>query len=139
MRLTNAQKDAILSLLKEKYEEKEAKDKEAFAIKNKDKIEADTKHVQELKAIVESLAQQLFDINKSLEQLSIRVDPFRIDRTGQTINGQYVYNKFVVYGGTIVPKRQNPQLRMSDIERDLQLQSIGTEFDVEKFIKKYLK
>ena len=139
MRLTNAQKDAILSLLKEKYEEKEAKDKETFAIKNKDKIEADTKHAQELKVVVESLAQQLFDINKSLEQLSIKVDPFRIDFVGQTIKGQYVYTKSIVYGGGITPKRQNPQLRMTDIERDLQLQSIGTEFDVEKFIKKYLE
>lgn len=141
MKITRTQKDAVISLLKEKYTEKEKQAVEKYEKAHKKEIEEDKSYVEALRNEYEQIVNRIQQINEELKNLSsIKCTPLNwSDVHGYNNEGKYVKTGIKIYGGEITIPQQLPTLKISEIERDLEIQTLSKDFDVEKFLKKYLE
>lgn len=141
MRLTSSQKSAIISLLQEKYFQKEKQAELKFEKENKELIESDKQHVNALREEFLSLAKRMLQINEEIKHLHINCTAFSWDRKSTWDNAQHkwIYDGIKIIGGEISSCKILPDLDFAAIERQLEIDSIGNSFDIENFLRKYLE
>ena len=139
MKITRSQKDAVISLLKEKYDEKQKIANEEFLKSNKSKIQKEIKAFKDDEAKLKSLLDEA-------RELYLKWN----DRKGSIINNQL----HIAYGwyykensSTVEVHNDNdfiikyPKISVPDygkVERQLELDTLGKDFDLDKFIQQYL-
>ena len=141
MKITRAQKDAVISLLEEKFDEKQKAANEAYEKSNKSKINGEIKDFLQDQDKLESLLKAAKEI-----VLKWKDSEDRFTSTGMSIN--YGWNwkdtKNVVdkYSEKELLKYiKHPPIQFPDFEkvgRQLELETLSKDFDINKFIKKYL-
>jgi len=135
MKISKSQKDAVMSLLMEKFEDKQTAANEKFLKEHKQEIDdaiADFKNDEEKVEQLLSDAKKLIDKWRNSKIINNNID----------VSYGWYYNNSTIF----VNKCENvyvkyPQIKTPDfskVERQLELDSLSKEFDVDKFIKKYL-
>ena len=142
MKITRSQKEAVIDLLKEKLNEKEASEKEKFIKKNQKAIDAELDKIHDLAKEYTELCKRIYEIEDSLRNLTFHYNP----NFSKNDIREYDYNKkqYVHKGVNIETKEPSVAFSIKrpdfiKVERELELASLGKEFDVEKFLKKYLE
>lgn len=135
MKISKSQKDAVMSLLIEKFEDKQIAANEKFLKEHKQEIDdaiADFKKDEEKVEQLLSEAKTLIGKWRNSEIINdnIKVCYYWDYDTEKTCVNKH--KEIVVK----YPKIETPDF--SKVERQLELDSLSKEFDVDKFIKKYL-
>ena len=144
MRITKAQKDAVISLLREKFDEKQKIENEKFYKQHEAEIALDTQEYMEYIEAMNNACAELNKIREKFNQLFKRSEYLsdKISRPSIT----YDYGK----GGwkIIYDYSTSPELLKSvnidapdyyKVERQLELDTLSKDFNIDKFIQKYLK
>lgn len=148
MKITRSQKEAVISLLKEKFEEKNNEIKNAYIKAHKAEIEAKIDEYLRLQAEAKSLLIKFKEISKS------------VHHEGKYTNGDIMFNnictgydmycrpwnteealctestKEELLKKVFVSKINEPDYNI--VSRELELASLGKDFDLEGFLAKYL-
>lgn len=140
MKITRAQKDAVLDLLREKFDEKEVKVFNKFKEDNKENIQ--TKYAKlierynkllQLKAVIGEEIKTFNVIRKTFEELD---SDYHFN--GSDVTGYYKSeDKFI----DALLKLNFTRLKRPDfikVERQLELDTLSKDFNLDAFIDKYL-
>lgn len=142
MKITRAQKDAVISLLKEKFDEKQKIANEKFLKDNRRKIDAELNAFAEDEVKLEALLREAREIylkwhkedknRLSSVQLNINYG-WNWDDTKELVikHADEDLHRYVKY-----PVIDHPVY--SKVERQLELDTLSKDFDLDKFIEKYL-
>lgn len=144
MKITRAQKDAVISLLKEKFDEKKKIALEKFKEENKNKIE--NKYV----ILIDSF-KKVIDFWKSYRNAYAEFDAVvKLLKDDNKWLNYYKFNGGNVAGAfsdveafvneiaaNIAPKIDSPDY--NKVERQLELDSLSKDFNLDEFLKKYLQ
>lgn len=141
MKITRAQKDAVISLLKEKFDEKQKAANEAYEKSNKSKINGEIKAFLQDQDKLESLLVAAKEII-----LKWKDSKDRFISTEMSINYGWNWkeNKETLnkYSEEEMLKRiKHPSIKVPDyakVARQLELDTLSKDFDINEFIKKYL-
>lgn len=136
MKITRSQKDAVISLLKEKFNEKQKIENEAFYKKNKKEID---KAISEFKADEEKVEKLLFEAKALIDKWK----DSKVIRTNISpcSNWYYTNGKCMLYKKDEIVVNY-PEINCPDfckVERQLELDTLSKDFDLDKFIQKYLE
>lgn len=153
MKITRAQKDAVISLLKEKFNEKQEEVNKKYYEANKEAIHNEFDkykalydryaHIAELIEDVKSDFKEFVENSKyltdkihvyfSLDNNNVRSSNKCCVYDGYNTRGNIERNpqKIVVY-----PKIETPDFEK--VERQLELDTLSKDFNLDKFIEKYL-
>lgn len=142
MKITQRQKDAVIDLLREKLNEKEVAEKEKFIKKNQKAANVELNIVHELAEEYTKLANRIYEINQVLRNLTFYNDPC----FSYEYQKHYDYDKKVyIYDGIkIITKEPSVKFQIerpdfTKVGRELEIASLGKDFDIENFLKKYLE
>jgi hypothetical protein len=141
MKITRAQKDAVISLLKEKFDEKQKLANEAYEKTNKSKINAESKAFLQDQDKLESL---LFAAKEIISKWKDNENRFISAEMSVVYGWNWQQTKEVLnkYSEEEVIKRiKHPSIQIPDynkVARQLELDTLSKDFDLDKFIKKYL-
>ena len=149
MRITKTQKDAVISLLREKFDERQKIANKQFEKEHEAEIAVE---VLEYKQLMEVLADAVNTINQTLEQFDELANKFKFLNLKQygipsityswTNDNRYRYfisSNHVNDPETII---RHPQIKGPDyckVGRQLELDTLSKDFNVEEFLKKYLE
>lgn len=148
MKITKAQKDAVISLLKEKFENKNNEVKKAYIEAHRAEIEAKIDEYLRLQAEAKALLIKFKEISKTVHHEGkctegdivfddIRVDYDMYHRPWNTEAILYTeLTKEDLLKKVIVNKINEPNYNI--VARELELASLGKDFDLEGFLAKYL-
>ena len=141
MKITKAQKDAVISLLKEKFDEKQKIANEAYEKSNKSKINGEIKAFLQDQDKLESLLMAAKEIilkwkgneNRfTSTEMSITYG-WNWKETNELLN-KYSEEEVIKY-------IKHPSIKCPDyakVARQLELDTLSKDFDINEFIKKYL-
>lgn len=142
MKITKSQKEAVIDLLKEKLNDKEVSEKEKFIKKNQKAINSELEKIHELAKEYTQLANRMYEICNSVKNLNFHNDAMfsyeEIKRYDYT-KKQYISEGIKIYTKDPCVKFHIEFPDFNKVERELELASLGKDFDVEKFLKKYLE
>ena len=141
MKITRAQKDAVISLLKEKFDEKQKVANEAYEKTNKSKINGEIKAFLQDQDKLESLLMAAKEII-----LKWKDNENRFTSTEMSVtygwNWKDTNELLNKYSEEEVVKRvKHPSIKRPDyakVARQLELDTLSKDFDINEFIKKYL-
>ena len=146
MKITKAQKDAVISLLKEKFEDKNKVTKDAYLKEHAVELEIKVNHVLALQEEAEHLAKRLQEIyleTRAPEKLKdgdfalYGVHPlYDFYRNGPSRKLIESYSKDRILQSVFVKKIEEPNYEI--VARELELASLGKDFDLDGFLAKYL-
>lgn len=142
MKLTIAQKDAVVALLKQKIADKRKEAVAKYVTENRKTADKNVKAFLEQINKMKQLAEDYASIRKKMEEI--------IDAAFVKLSIPYLtnvcsdhpeiwnnYKEKFLYDSIRVPDEiKDPDYNV--IRRDLEIASISTEFDVDKFLEKYL-
>lgn len=142
MKITRAQKDAVISLLKEKFNEKQKVANEAYEKSNKSKINSEIKAFLQDQDKLESLLMAAKEIILKWKDNENRFTSMEMSiiygwswkETNELLN-KYSEEKVVKYV-------KHPSIKYPDyakVARQLELDTLSKDFDINEFIKKYLE
>lgn len=143
MKITRAQKDAVISLLKERFDEQEKEAFLDFKAKNGAKIQKEFAHLIELRDRIEQIEKQCTAIkdeyDRSLEEFKKTNEPLKnyVYGSHYCVNGFKSKDEFI--DALIRSKFEKPSRpNFVKVERQLELDTLSKDFDIEVFIQKYL-
>ena len=149
MKITRAQKDAVISLLKEKINEKQKIANDAFYEEHYKEIQKEADQYLKFCKRMENFANQLNDIlhdyNEFIDTCKFlfkdKYDYFTI--CGITKGDSYFYDNDCkkAIEQNLKSKVKYPEVEKPDfekVERQLELDTLSKDFDLDKFIEKYL-
>lgn len=142
MKITKSQKEAVISLLKEKLDEKEVSEKEKFIKKNQKAINSELEKIHELAKEYAQLANRMYEICNSAKNLSFHNDArfsYEEIKYYDYTKKQYISEGIKIYTDDPCVKFHIELPDFNKVERELELASLEKDFDVEKFLKKYLE
>ena len=141
MKITRAQKDAVISLLKEKFDEKQKVANEAYEKNNKSKIDSEIKAFLQDQDKLESLLMAAKEII-----LKWKYDESRFTSTEMSITYGWnwketneLLNKYSEE--EVIERVKHPSIKHPDyvkVERQLELDTLSKDFDLDTFLEKYL-
>lgn len=146
MKITRSQKEAVISLLKEKFDEKNKAVRKAYIEEHRAELETKINHYLKLQEEAKSLAKRLRDIYKETKAASKLKDgdlniygiypSYRFYDDSGNQNPIEGYNKEQLFERIFVSKVKEPNYDI--VNRELELASLGKDFDLEGFLAKYL-
>ena len=141
MKITRAQKEAVISLLKEKFDEREKEVLKVFIAKNNSKIQKEFNTLITAKEKLTTIEEQYLSIKKEYETIRTelaknnkKLSYYQYDASRI---GSYTKEKFInllAESKFEAPVRPN----FDKVERQLELDSLDKDFDLNAFIEKYL-
>lgn len=144
MRITKAQKDAVISLLQEKFDEKQKIENEKFYKEYEAEIALDKQeYIGYIDAMNDACAK-LNDLREKFSQLFKRSKYLNDKISRPSISFDYGHNRWKV----VCDYSTSPELLKSvdinipdyyKVERQLELDTLSKDFNIDKFIQKYLK
>lgn len=143
MKITRAQKDAVISLLKERFDEKEKESFLKFKAKNGAKIQKEFEGLialrDKLAVIEEQRAAIRREYDKSLDELKKNNEALK----GYQYTSNYCVERFSTkedYIEALIKSKfeKLPRPNFDKVERQLELDTLSKDFDLDKFIEKYL-
>lgn len=144
MKITKAQKDAVISLLREKFDEKQKIENEKFYKEHEAEIAIDVMEYKNYIETMNEICTQLNDVRKKLNELFKRSNYLNADTTYPDITYDYGLKKWrVCYdysdNSKLLKSIKIDTPDFSKIERQLELDTLSKDFDLDKFIQKYLE
>ena len=146
MKITKSQKEAVISLLKEKFEDKNKAVKNAYIEAHKAELETKVNHYLELQEEAKVLANRLREIYRETKtpnklkdgDLNVYGIHPMYNFCENTSNENVIGNISAEYlfDHIFVSKVKEPDYNI--VSRELELASLGKEFDLEGFLAKYL-
>ena len=152
MKITRTQKDAVISLLKERYDEKQKVSDKQFITENEKSIRKEAEEYQRfltrLDAIISDLNQLDADFTKFKEDAQLlnknKLSFGVLTNYGQLNKGQKRYTAIKsnfddddkLFGYVSTPHIERPDF--AKISRQLELDTLSKDFDLDAFLKKYL-
>ncbi len=141
MKITKAQKDAVISLLKEKFDEKQKAANEAYEKNNKLKINVEIMAFLEDQDKLESLLMAAKEIVLKWKDSKSRFTSTEMsivygwywEGTNKSLN-KYSVEEMLKYV-------KHPSIQIPDyakVARQLELDTLSKDFNINQFIKKYL-
>lgn len=144
MKITKAQKDAVISLLKEKFCEKQKIENEKFYKEHEAEVAIDVMEYKNYIEVINDICVQLDDVREKLNKLFEQSKYLNNNITYPGITYDYGLKKWrVCYDYSNDPKLlksvkiDTPDF--SKVERQLELDTLSKDFDLDKFIQKYLE
>lgn len=142
MKITKAQKDAVISLLKEKFDEKQKVANEAYEKSNKSKINSEIKAFLQDQDKLESLLITAKEIILKWKDNENRFTSIEMSIT-YGWNWKETNELLNRYSEEEVVKLvKHPSIKRPDyakVARQLELDTLSKDFDLDKFIQKYLE
>lgn len=147
MKITRAQKDAVISLLKEKHDQKQEEETKKFLEEHEVEVALE---LEEYKGFVEKLKDLLTELNnvdKAINTLFERSKylnnrcPYnkpRISHSYYDNKGYYIENDFTENPNKVFTKVDILPLDLNKVTRQLELDTLSVNFDIDKFIEKFL-
>jgi len=144
MKITKAQKDAVISLLREKFDEKQKIESEKFYKEHEAEIAIDVTEYKNYIEAMKDICVQLTNLNKKFDELFKQSNYLNKDITHPGIDYDYYSKKWKV---TYDYSNNSKLLKFikidtpdfSKVERQLELDTLSKDFDLDKFIQKYLE
>ena len=146
MKITRSQKEAVISLLKEKFDEKNKAVRKAYIEEHKAELETKVNHYLELQEEAKVLANRLREIyheTKSPNKLKDGdINVYGVHTTYNfyqnpskeslvdNVSSKYLFDHI------FVSKVEEPDYDI--VNRELELASLGKDFDLNGFLAKYL-
>lgn len=144
MKITKAQKDAVISLLKEKFDEKQKIENEKFYKEHEAEIALD---IQEYMGYIEAMNNACAELNDLREKVNELFK--RSEYLNDKISKPYINYDYSNQGWKIIyDYSKSPELLKSvpinvpdyyKVGRQLELDTLSKDFNIEKFIQKYLE
>lgn len=147
MKITRSQKDAVISLLREKFAEKQHEVRDKFVSEHKDMIENEIQSILKFQNEAIGLIKRLKEIykitynrrNKNTLEGEICIDGvrpscycFEEDSSELYIN----YNEEDLLNRVYVKQIEEPKYDL--VARELELATLNKDFDLKGFLRKYL-
>ena len=152
MKITRAQKDAVISLLREKFNEKQEIVNEQFLSTNKKEIDKEISEYKELVNRLTRITTSLNDVLVDFEELKKSSKYILFNKMSFGVEHHYDWKTdtrdFLVNSSIkslsedkIVDVLNCPEIERPDfnkVERQLELDTLSKDFDLDKFLEKYL-
>lgn len=144
MKITRAQKDAVISLLKEKFNEKQKIENEKFCKEHETEIALDMEIYKNYIEAMHDICVQLNGFYEKFNELFKRSKYLNDCISHPGITYDYSLKKWRV----CCDRSNDPDLIKSieintpdfyKVERQLELDTLSKDFDLDKFIQKYLE
>ena len=142
MKITRAQKDAVIELLKEKFDEKQKESDKKFFEEHKKEIEKNVKSFLEKQEAVKEHLEAARKILYSLKNPKIGEPLTNIELA---YNWNYYEDVSVIREKSkkeLMNKIKTPEIETPDyykVQRQLELDSLSKDFDLDAFLEKYLE
>lgn len=142
MKITKAQKDAVISLLREKFDEKQKVANEAYEKNNKSKINSEIKAFLQDQDKLESLLVAAKEITLKWKDSESRFTSTEMSITygWNWKETDELLNKYSEED--VIKLVKHPSIKRPDytkVARQLELDTLSKDFDLDKFIQKYLE
>lgn len=138
MKITKAQKEAVISLLKEKFNEKEQVRFEEFKKSVEKSVKSEFKEVIAVYKDVVDARNKYFDLCDKFDKLRKKYE----EMNNYTYQGKSVPDYYKTESNLIdsIIKQRLPKVKLDicNIERQLELDTLSKDFDLNTFIQKYL-
>lgn len=144
MKITKAQKDAVISLLREKFNEKQKIENEKFYKEHEAEIAIDVMQYKSYIDVISDICIQLNDVREKLNELFEQSNYLNKNISHPEVTFDYCSNKWKVCYDYSDDSRLLKSIKIdtpdfSKIGRQLELDTLSKDFDLDKFIKKYLE
>lgn len=144
MRITKAQKDAVISLLQEKFNEKQKIENEKFYKEYEAEIALDRQEYIGYVDAIKDVCTKLNDLREKVNQLLKRSKYLNDKISRPSISFDYSNGGWKVVGdySTSPDLLKSVDINVPDyykVERQLELDTLSKDFNIDKFIQKYLK
>ena len=144
MRITKAQKDAVISLLQEKFNEKQKIENEKFYKEYEAEIALDKQEYIGYIDAMNDVCAKLNDLREKFNQLFKRSEYLSDKIPRPSVSFDYGKDRWkVVYDYSTSPDLlKSVNIDAPDyykVERQLELDTSSKDFNIDKFIQKYLK
>ena len=144
MKITKAQKDAVISLLREKFDEKQKIESEKFYKEHEAEIAIDVMEYKNYIEVMHDICIQLNSLHEKFNELFKRSKYLNDGMSCPGINYDYGSKKWIV---TYDYSNSSKLLKSVKIDtpdfckigRQLELDTLSKDFDLDKFIQKYLE
>lgn len=139
MKITKSQKEAVINLLREKFNEKEITERQNFKKKNEKNIRKKYAELIDYFKKIRQLTDDLWEIRKTYDKLRCSFEELNTYVFGTDVANYFkTEEEFVNRLCNInCPKTERPDF--NKVERQLELDTLSKEFDLDKFIQKYLE
>lgn len=144
MKITKAQKDAVISLLREKFNEKQKIENEKFYKEHEAEIAIDVMKYKSYVEAMNDICIQINDLREKFNELFKQSDYLNKDITRPGITYDYGPEKWRVSYDYSNDSRLLKSIKIDTpdfckVGRQLELDTLSKDFDLDKFIKKYLE
>lgn len=146
MKITRSQKEAVISLLREKFDEKNKAVRKAYIEEHKAELETKINRYLELQEEAKNLAKRLRDIYKETKAANKLKDgdlntygicpSYRFYDDSRNQNPIEGCSREQLFESIFISKVKEPNYDI--VSRELELASLGKDFDLEGFLAKYL-
>ena len=139
MKITKSQKEAVINLLKEKFNEKEAAERQNFKKKNEKNIRKKYAELIDYFKKIRQLTDDLWEIRKTYDKLRCSFEELHNYRLGTDVASYFKTEEDFVNNLCDIncPKIERPDF--AKVQRQLELDTLSKEFNLDDFIKKYLE
>lgn len=144
MKITKAQKDAVISLLREKFNEKQKIENEKFYKEHEAEIAIDVMEYKSYIDVVSDICTQLNNVREKLNELFKQSDYLNKDISRPNVTFDYCSNEWKVSYDYSDDSRLLKSVKINTpdfckVGRQLELDTLSKDFDLDKFIQKYLE
>jgi len=144
MKITKAQKDAVISLLKEKFDEKQKIENEKFYKEHEAEIAIDVMEYKNYIEVMNDVCVQLNDLCEKFNELFKRSNYLNKNITHPGITYDYGLKKWRISYDYSNDSNLLKSVKIDipdfyKIGRQLELDTLSKDFDLDKFIQKYLE
>ena len=144
MKITKAQKDAVIGLLREKFNEKQKIENEKFYKQHEAEIAIDVMEYKNYIEVMNDICTQLNDIYEKVKELMEQSSYLNSDIQYPRIDIDYNTKKYMVFRdySNCSSLLKSVKINIPDykkVERQLELDTLSKDFDLDKFIQKYLE
>ena len=144
MKITKAQKDAVISLLREKFNEKQKIENEKFYKEHEAEIAIDVMKYKNYIEIMNDICTQLNDVCEKFKELMEQSSYLNADIQYPRVDIDYNTKKYMVYrdysnSSSLLKSVKIDIPDFCKIGRQLELDTLSKDFDIDKFIQKYLE
>lgn len=144
MKITKAQKDAVISLLREKFNEKQKIENEKFYKEHEAEIAIDVIEYKSYVEVISDICAQLDDIREKFNELFERSNYLNKDISHPEVTFDYCSKKWKVGYDYSDDSRLLKSVKIDTpdfckVGRQLELDTLSKDFDIDKFIQKYLE
>ena len=144
MKITKAQKDAVISLLREKFNEKQKIENEKFYKEHEAEIAIDVMEYKSYIDVISDICTQLDDVREKFNELFEQSNYLNKDIPRPEVTFDYCSKKWRVSYNYSNDSRLLKSVKIDTpdfckVGRQLELDTLSKDFDLDKFIQKYLE